>query len=235
MKVAVVRSMLSYFSRLWEGMLSLLYPPLCLSCGAALETGIICSNCEDKLSLWPTQAPLRGRIPSRAGILLLPPLYAYEKEGLVAQLIHDFKYRGQRCIGHALAQRYATHLAQCKAATSYEVLLPVPMHWWRLSRRGFNQSALIARVLSKHLDIPLERYVLLRSRYTRKQVGMNSTERWKNMQNKFALRHALRIQNKRVLLIDDVLTTGATTLACAELLMENKAQSVGICVLALRK
>ena len=186
------------------------------------------------LSLWPVARDLKGRIPSLEGVSLLPPLLGYEKDNLAARLIQNFKYRGQTYTGRYLARQYADRLSSSGLAGAYEAVLPVPMHWWRLSRRGFNQSTVIARVLSQRLGIPLLANLLRRTRYTRQQVGMDQKQRWSNVKDKFALRNREPILGKKLLLVDDVLTTGATSLSCAQLLLEGGAQRIGICALALR-
>ena len=227
-------------SRVWrsllKGCVDLFCPPVCEGCASVLSgSDVLCRECETKIGHWPENNSLKDRISSTSEVVLLPPLGVYEKDGVLARLIHNFKYRGQRYLGTAMALRYAKLLGEEKTMRAYELVLPVPMHWWRRSLRGFNQSAVIAHVLAKQLRVPLCLNVLRRRRYTRRQVGMSANQRKKNIKNSFVLRRPSDVRNKRVLLVDDVLTTGATALACAEVLMKGGAEGVGICVLAVRE
>ena len=214
--------------------LSLFYPISCVNCASRIEGTILCANCVEDLHLWPEDKLLPNRLSSRAQIELLAPFCVYEKGGLAARLIHDFKYGGQLEIGRYLADIYADLLMRSNVAMRYDAILPVPMHWWRLARRGFNQSTEIAGVIATQLQLPILARSLIRKRYTKRQVGMDQEQRKANVQGKFALRSKAAIQGQRLLLIDDVLTTGSTALACADLLLKNGAASVGISALAIR-
>ena len=220
---------------LLQGCTELTYPSLCRGCKVVLpKSDILCANCEKKIQRWPTDRPLKERISSTSKVELLPPLGVYEKDGLLAQLIHDFKYKGHRYLGASLSLRYAELLSVEKSVENYELVIPVPMHWWRLSRRGFNQSTVIAHTLANQLKLPLCLHVLRRRRYTRRQVGMSAAERKKNIKNSFVVRRPTTVRSKKVLLVDDVFTTGATTLACTEVLLNEGVDRVGISVIALR-
>ena len=232
MKIASLSSGYAACCRMWQGFLALIYPPLCVNCSVALtESDVLCADCEEALVLWPSDRPLSDRLPSRKGLTLLPPLCVYEKKGLPAHLIHAFKYQRQRHIGRALSRRYALRLSSSDAV-DYELVTAVPMHWWRLSRRGFNQSTIIARAIAQQLQLPMIHTI--QRRYSRRQVGMGASDRWQNVQTKFRLRPTAQVRSKKVLLVDDVLTTGATAMACAEVLLAEGAAKVGVCVLALR-
>ena len=214
--------------------LSILYPSSCVSCATRVEGRPLCVACTEMLTFWPEDRSLEGLLERAHRVDLLPPLCVYEKGGLVARLIHDFKYRAQLEVGRYLSELYAYRLVERRIATDYDALLPVPMHWWRLSRRGFNQSTEIARILAGRLGLPLLRHALFRRRYTRRQVKMGQGKRRANVQGNFALRHGVSVRGQRILLVDDVLTTGSTVAACAEVLLESGAASVGVSVLALR-
>lgn len=113
-----------------------------------------------------------------------------------------------------------------------DVMVPVPMHWWKRLRRGFNQSERIARVLARRAKLPLKTDILRRVRGTRVQAGLTHTERQANIAGAFRIRSKQPLQGKRVLLVDDVFTTGATASACAKALKKAGASSVVLLTLA---
>ena len=217
----------------WSDLLALLYPPLCAGCLAPqATTELVCRSCLAQIALYPLdRSPEKIEILSK-NTTLLPPYGVYEKGNLLARLIHAFKYNGKRQIGCFLSENYAKRLITSHLATDYEVVLPVPMHWWRYTIRGFNQSVIIAKELGKALEIPVFDSVLSCSRYRKRQMGSGQEQRWANAQNKFRIKQIQPILERNVLLVDDVLTTGATITVLAQLLMANGAKKVGVAALA---
>jgi ComF family protein len=159
-----------------------------------METDELCEDCRE------ANSPLGGM---RSAALHLPPF---------EQAVQALKYEGLR----ALAEPLGEVLAQCWSRAPYAatVVLPVPLHAARLRQRGYNQSLLLAREFARRVDLPVQGDVLVRERNTRSQVGLSGNERQANVSGAFRCRSdALR--GEKVLLIDDVLTTGATLEACA--------------------
>ena len=112
------------------------------------------------------------------------------------------------------------------------IVIPVPLHASRLRSRGFNQSALLAGQVAKQLGVPLLANTLIRLRDTASQAGMNRAERLDNLRNAFAVRKETRIKNRRVLLVDDIITTSATIRAAASVLTRAGAECVAVAALA---
>jgi len=137
-------------------------------------------------------------------------------EGVLRDIIHRFKYRNLRALAEPLGELLASYVLEHPLPA--DVLVPVPLHPARLADRGYNQSALLARELGRRLDLPVVENSLLRVRHTRQQVGLNAEERRRNVTGAFACCDD-RLAGRRVLLIDDVYTTGATLNACGEALM----------------
>ena len=211
--------------------LDVLFPSYCEGCGRIGER--LCASCSQTLDYWHGHDLVyRADMPSAVSIF--PPLISYKKAKLAAQLIHAFKYQGQQSVGRSLAVAHAHILSKMNEICKYTAIVEVPMHWLRLSRRGFNQSTVLAQVLSKELQIPHLLQVIRRKRYTKRQVNLQMTARKQNMRQAFAISRPYLIKDKHILLVDDVLTTGATTFACAEVLLQAGAAGVGICALALR-
>lgn len=200
------------FSSLLDRLLDLLYPPRCVGC---CRTGVLlCAAC--RAALTPYEEPLPP----------LPPLCAayvgYVFDGTLRGAVHRLKYRRQQCVALVLAEllqaRLGGHL------TTIDAVLPVPLHPSRLRERGFNQSELIAASLARSLHLPLLGG-LVRKEATRSQVGLDGRERRQNVANAFVWRGACP-PPRQLLLIDDVLTTGATLQACAQALIAAGAASV---------
>jgi len=200
-----------------DALLNLIFPPRCVSCQA---TGAwLCPTCLDGILFfeppWPVIAddlsPLQDvRAAARLG-------------GPLRQAIHHFKYRGLRALAPVLGEM----LYDCWDAEPWpvDVIVPVPLHPQRLRERGYNQSALLARELARHTGLPVAEGTLLRTTPTPPQVGLHAAERAQNVRGAFRC-HDDRLNGMRVLLVDDVFTTGATLRACAEGLLPGKVSAV---------
>ncbi len=150
----------------------------------------------------------------------------------VRELIHLFKYGKRRYLASFLGGLILEHVRERADVSRCDAIAPVPLHWWRHWRRGFNQSAELSRYLSKRLRIPLIKRNLTRVRHTRPQVGLSPDERNDNIKNAFKVRKPAKIAGKKILLLDDVITSGATLNECARVLKKAGAASVTILTLA---
>ncbi len=140
--------------------------------------------------------------PKDGGISRLYVLFEYDDE--VRSLIEQLKYEKRKEIAHYM-------ISFCRFVHSnYDCIVPVPLHPVRYRERGFNQSLVIARELSRHTGIPVVKSGIIRKRYTRHQTGLGKTERKKNLEGAFKVSMPERFQKKKIMLVDDVYTTGAT-------------------------
>jgi ComF family protein len=234
--------------RLWRGVVDIITPPLCLSCGAAVgEPASLCVACWDRLrhidepvcnALGTPFAYDQGEGALSAAALMDPPAWdrsraavIFEDEG--AKLVHALKYRDRPEAGLLMARMMARGGRRLLAEA--DVILPVPLHWLRLWRRRFNQSAILAQRLSALSGTPWRHDVLQRDRRTRAQVGLDQEQRRRNVRNAFAVRpdRLAAVAGRSVLLIDDVRTTGATAEACALALKKAGAARVDLLTFAL--
>jgi len=212
--------------------LDLLFPCWCIGCGR--EGSLICPSCQRKLP--PIEPPLCPQcgIPQPDGILCsicLNQRYAidgirslFRFEGVVRQVIHHLKYKNLRTAAEPAAELLWFYLAD--NPISGEVLTPVPLHRKRLRERGYNQSELLARELGKISDLPVVTDCLIRRQYASPQARAASAgERHKNVAGAFSCRNC-SLKNKKVILMDDVATSGATLDACAAALKDAGAASV---------
>lgn len=220
-------------------LLSLLYPQYCFTCHTSLYKGekYICTRCIAGLP--KTNHHLKNDNPLYSKLLNIKSLqYAtsyltFIKKGKVQKLIHYYKYKNYPEIGATLGKWYAKDLQQLEVSQYWEVIIPVPLHEKKLKKRGYNQSAYFAQGLAAVLNIPTLEHSLIRKEYSSTQTSKSKTERWKNVEQIFAVVDQKAIDNKHVLLVDDIITTGSTLEACAYQLENSGASAISIATLAL--
>ncbi|MEM8556745.1 MAG: phosphoribosyltransferase family protein [Bacteroidota bacterium] len=192
-------------------------PPLCVACRQAIPPAE------------PATLAVRfGKLPSPPPLEHLAALWTYDEHGTVAAVQHRLKYGNRPHLGLALGRWVAEALPEGFAC---DLVVPVPLHRRRVLSRGYNQSATLARGLAARLDADLDLHLLRRARPTRSQTALNHAARWANVDGAFALRRDADVRGSHVLLIDDVLTTGATLAAAARPLIE-AGVSVSVAALA---
>jgi len=229
-----VSSLVSGFS---NRVLDLLYPPRCVVCSR--EGAWLCDVCQDRF------IPLGPSVSGRCGIPLPPGSLCarcqthaldiesirsvYRFEGELRDTLHEFKYNGVRVLAHPLGDLMGGYMIGHPAPV--DIIVPVPLHTKRQRSRGYNQSALLARGLSRVIGKPVAMRALVRRRETAPQVSLGAEERRTNVEDAFVCVNDT-LQDKDVVLIDDVCTTGATLEACAVALHEAGARSVHALTLA---
>jgi ComF family protein len=146
---------------------------------------------------------------------------------VLQEAIHQFKFKHKTGLGKHLAQLMIDHLSEELAISQYHAILPVPLHKIRQRRRGYNQSAILAKHIARHYQIPLIVNNLVRIRYTDSQALLKGQKaRQANVKNAFRVTHPTSLRDKHVILIDDVLTTGATVNECSKTLKEAGVKSI---------
>lgn len=236
-------------ARAWGGLLDLLLPPRCLGCGTPVATqGRLCAGCWTALVfLGPPQCRICGyplphalpEAPLCGGCASSPPAYdraraAFRYDERARGLILAFKHADRTDIAPAFGRWLAR--AGADLVTDTDVIAPVPLHRWRLLKRGYNQAAILATALGHECGLAVVPDLLQRTRATPSQQGLSGRARAENItQAAFRVHpwHAGRVDGRRILLIDDVLTTGATIGACARVL--RRAGAVGVDVLTLAR
>jgi ComF family protein len=233
--------------RLGRVALDAVLPPRCLKCGEAVDAaGALCPGCWSTVRyLGPPQCACCG-LPfefemgadALCGACLAerPPFeraravfrYDDESKGLVLAFKH-----ADRTDGAPAFARWLERAGQGLIADA-DLVAPVPLHWMRLARRRYNQAALLANALSRQTGVAAVPDLLIRRRRTPSQGGLSAAGRQRNVQGAFAVnpRHGERVGDRRVLLVDDVLTTGATASACARVLLRAGARAVDVLALA---
>ncbi len=203
--------------------------PACLEPPEAPEAEFVCAVCGTPFrNAFPLDERGRCRL-CRTGANAFDAVYAAGfYEGRLRDLIHLFKYGGVETLAGPLGRM--AMLAYPRRAR-VDLVVPMPMHWWRRWRRGFNQAELLAGEVGRRAGLPV-RTVVRRSRRTSPQAGLSRKARRANVRGAFRIRAPEAVRGKRVLLVDDVLTTGSTADACARALKDAGAAWVGVLVLA---
>ena len=227
--------------RLFSAAASLFYPPLCEACSRSIEPGeYLCAACAEKATrIRPPfcakcSEPFSGAITgsfacancAQRSLHFDAAVSVYRSRGIVRKLVHEFKYNRQRHLRYPLGGWLCETMNDPRLRDRrFDLVVTVPLHPARERERGFNQAELIAEVFCATTRLPL-RNVLQRVRYTTTQTNFDRAERMENLRGAFRLRKNASVRDLRVLLVDDVLTTGSTLSECAFVLKEAGAVSV---------
>lgn len=219
-------------------LLSLLFPEVCRACRSSLMTGeqMLCMDCRSGLPRTgfhnyfdnPVHKVFVGRLPLRAAT----SLFYYKKQSKVQNLIHTLKYKGQRELAVQLGNMMGTELSASRYFTSTELIVPVPLHQDKLKIRGYNQSEGFAQGIKDVFGRETKPDALGRIKHTATQTKKNRTDRWENVKEVFVVAEPESVYNRNILLVDDVVTTGATIEACSNSLYQAGAASVSIATIA---
>ena len=203
---------------------------ICDGCSTAFQVlrPPSCSICGSKFASDAGEDHPCGRcIKQKPSFDIAASVYLY-KEGL-SRAVRLLKYSKKSLLGSHLGSLMAGHRL---AGLTYDLIVAVPLHISRLRERGFNQSELLAEGLGRAVSLEVDRYILERVRPTGSQAGMTSKERQANVRGAFSLRRGADVAGKRILLIDDVYTTGATVKECSKVLKKGGAGVVNVLTLA---
>ncbi len=230
---------------LLRNILNFILPPRCLICGKVLEDNKgLCNSCIDKIEF------INGNICYCCGHPLTSPmLVSHNKHQLCGKCLKThkkiFRLSRSACVYDDFSKKLIldfkfydkTDLSSFLAKMLYvcgkdifdagvDIIIPIPLHYTRLIKRRYNQSSLLAKELSKLTNIPVDYNSVIKKRQTRPQVECKGYERLKNLRGAFEVKDASNLKDKRVLLIDDVLTTGSTLKECTEAILKSKPKSV---------
>lgn len=227
---------------IWTDMQDFFFPRTCLICGKRLlhgENGV-CLACLSSLPYTHLNNTVGnamercfwGKFPIRQA----SSLFYYAKDGAVAQILYAMKYYNRQRLCVQMGELIAARLLPTGFFNQIDILLPVPLSRARLKKRGYNQSELLAKGISNVIHLPVSKGAILRSRDNVSQTHKSSYARWENADSLFVVGEtAPDLKGKHVLLIDDVLTTGATLVACADALREIEDIQISVLTLAWAK
>lgn len=208
--------------RLISPFLDFLYPPVCIACNTPLQDSSqkVCADCWDAIPrvtrLLPLYQQTRTKLLGEGYISDLVSCFVFEKEGPFQHIVHALKYKEYRSLGIDLGMCIGKTIKEYHL--EFDILIPVPLHRLKYRERGYNQSEFIARGIASVVNKPVILNAVRRIRNTQTQTKLNSHERRKNMERAFEFipRSSYILSGKTCLLVDDVITTGATTNACAQ-------------------
>ncbi len=192
-------------------MLDCIFPRTCVSCGSFTGGSLVCGLCRDRL----VRAEAAGRLPESCSPQVISPFFTGD---VLIDLIRFLKFEGGTAVVGWMGREMAVALEAHSGKTGDAVIVPVPLHWTRLARRGYDQAGLLAAEVSRRTGIPLRHRALGRMRRTMAQSSLDRGSRKNNVSGAFHLRSAGQIRGRDVVLVDDLVTTGETVLACCRAL-----------------
>jgi len=218
---------------------NLFFPTACLGCSSLLqpEENGICTGCRHNIPLTnqhlylenETMTKFYGRLPLEHASALM----FFHKKGIVQELIHNLKYRGHQEVGTLIGTWYGSELKSCNALKDLDYIIPIPLHKKRLQKRGYNQVTAFGTTLSAVLNVSFEERILKRRKYSKTQTFKNLLNRNEIKEHTFEVTFSEMHHNKHFLLIDDVLTTGATLEAAGKAILEIPGAKISIVCIAM--
>lgn len=226
-----------------------IFPPLCIVCGTVINetaTQSFCAECHRQINIIRSPQCTQCGLPfsnpegedhfcgecasTQQYFSVARAVGHYEKALLEA--IHKFKYGGKIFVGEVLGRLMAEKEYDSLAVEHYTLIIPIPLHGKRLRERGYNQSLILAKEVARRFSISLDFSILRRNIPTKPQTNLKKKERMANVKGAFEVKNPERIRGQRILLIDDVYTTGSTVRECSRVLLKHHAAEVGILTLA---
>lgn len=227
--------------KILKNIFAIFFPEVCLCCNEYLATNeaVICLTCRHDLPLTNfsfeennlIEKSFYGRIPLENAT----SLFYFFKKGNVQHLIHKLKYNKQQQVGNFIGDWLGEQLIESERFATVDCIIPVPLHVKKLKIRGYNQVTTFGESLAKKLAVPYCENILIRVSSTKTQTKKLRLERWKNVEELFHVQNNFTLENKHILLIDDVITTGATLEACYDALKKTKNLKISIACMAYTK
>lgn len=219
---------------------NLLFPRTCVACHEQVlvqEEEFMCTYCRAKLPqtdyhVHSTDNPLYQKLAAHVPVKHAFAYLLFTKSGRTQQLLHHLKYKDMPALGEALGRSYGSVLAEYAYQQQYDALVPVPLHKKRLAKRGYNQSYHFALGIGDSLGLPVWDDVLVREQMRETQTKKSRLKRWQNVEDIFAVTQTDKVAGKRLLVVDDVITTGATISSCVASLMQAQCKDLGCAALA---
>ena len=218
--------------------LHLFYPHICTGCGSDLinKNNLLCINCIDELPHTdfalhennPIEKIFIGRLKFKAA----HSEFYFSKGQLLQHLIHLLKYKNNKEIGHWLGEQLGNSLLQNDRFSNIDYLVPLPLYADKEFKRGYNQAEIICNGIHAATQIPVMTGNVIRQRPTETQTRKHRAERWQNVDGSFSIQNPAALTGKNVLVVDDVITTGATLEACGRLILRIPDTTVSFAALA---
>ena len=227
------------FHFIFRALGQVVFPHHCLGCGMDLKNRktLVCFSCINELPLThftnidnnPTEKIFSGRIE----LVAATSIFYFTKGLLIQDLIHELKYKNNAAAGIYLGKMLGNEIKNSPRFANIDAIVSMPMHKKKESKRGYNQAELIANGVSEELHLPVVKNMLQKIKQTDTQTKKHRWERWKNTEEVFWLQNPQAFENKHVLLIDDVVTTGASIEACAIEMFKTKGIKLSVATIAI--
>lgn len=223
---------------LFSDFIDLVFPNYCLMCSGSLVKNEehICLHCRYHLPLTnyhkDRDNPLSRRFVGKVDVKYAWAFLKFTKGGQVQQALHHLKYNKKPEVGKLLGSWFGTELKKHNLHTEFDAIVPVPLHPSKLKKRGYNQCDPIADGLALQMEVAAQPTALRRNTANRTQTRLNRMERYENTRRIFEVTESDLIRGKRILLVDDVVTTGSTLEACVAALQEAQCRDVSIACIA---
>lgn len=222
----------------YEALVHVFYPSLCYGCNNELIQGdqYICLQCQTEMGCTYFESirdnPVEKLFWGRADIQCAASTFYYIDKTPLQQIVHHIKYRQEKELGIHMGEIMGIHGTEFFTEFETELCIPMPLHPKKEYKRGYNQASLLCEGIFKQTGIPYNEKALVRNENTRTQTKKSRIERWKNVASVFDVIEPSIINDKHVVVVDDVITTGASTEACVNMLLQHGAKTVGIYSLA---
>ena len=222
-----------------KSIINLFFPKVCYACHNLLNDNedTICMDCRHDLPItnfhFDNKDSVAKVLYGRAKIENGTALFRFEKKGNVQRLIHNLKYKDHKHIGFVLGNWLGGELKTLESYKNIDVVIPVPLHKNKLKKRGYNQVALFGQQVAEALNADYLDDVLVKVTNTKSQVNKKRLARWTNSDELFTLKNIEAIDNKHILVVDDIITTGATLEACISVLNQAKNIKISIATMAI--
>jgi len=230
---------MSTLQAIFSDTVHLFYPQICNGCGSDLlsDNQLLCLLCINQLPHTnfaqhannPLEKIFWGRIPLTSA----HSEFYFAKETLIQELIHQLKYKGNQDIGYFLGQLMGNSLLNSNRFKNIDFLIPLPLFPEKERKRGFNQATVICNGISAQMNIPVMKDNVIRRRFTETQTKKHRTERWENVADSFQVKDHTLLSDKNILLVDDVVTTGATLEACGLAIAQSANVKLSVATLSM--
>lgn len=211
---------------MFETIFNFLFPPACCVCGK-IDKNWLCPNCQKRVERLEKSCVVD--IENKKYEKLL---YLFQYESLIRKLILRYKFSNKAYLNHFFANEIAKNEQTKELLKQYDLIIPVPMHKKKMQKRGYNQTELVADQLEKSLQIPARKDILSKVVNTTTQSKLGAKARQTNIQHAFFIQNDREVEDKKIILLDDIYTTGATSEECGRILKEAGAREILVLVLA---
>lgn len=220
-----------------ESLLQIVFPHICDGCGSDLLSleSQLCLHCMSAMPETNFEKhagnPVEKMFWGRLSLVSAAAQFYFTKESLMQKLMHQFKYRSNKDLGLQLGRLMGIAIRDSKRFNDIDALVPLPLFASKEKRRGYNQATVLCEGIAEMFPKPILKTAITRPQHTETQTKKGRIDRWKNIEGKFELADAVSIQNKHLLLVDDVVTTGATLEACGSELLKTGNTRLSIATL----